>query len=599
MRVLDTLAGVMKPSFSLLCCAVVCGFVPMAALAQRCGPAETVYFNGNILTGVGLTAVDTPNEKPQRVEAISVAQGKILVAGTNVVAKDCADSKTKLIDLQGAFVMPGFNDAHTHIASAGQQKLTVDLDNVPSLAAMQAKVKAYAATLPPGAWISGAGWDHTKWASKMLPTAKDLDAVTGDHPAYLERTDGHIAVVNTAALKAAGITGTTKTPAGSQIDLDEHRQPTGIVREGGALALVQKVIPPPSPEQRRKALELSIQDALSHGVTSLQDFSEWDDWLVLESMEHEGKLPIRVAEWIDFTLPLGDLESRRASHDPNDLRLHLTQLKAFMDGSLGSRTAAMIAPYADDAENDGLTRFDQQKLNQMAAERAAQGFQLGFHAIGDRANEMALDAFDAAEQAGRPADAERLPADPDASIVTTAPRVAAPRDFRFRIEHSQVVEPGAFQRFHDLGVIASMQPVHLLTDMAWAGQRLGPERSKYAYAWKSFLDHGVTLAFGTDYPVEAINPFRGLYAAVTRMNVEGTQTFEPQEKISLHEAIYAYTQASAFGEFRERVKGKLTPGYLADFVVLDRDITKVTPQALLATKVLMTVVNGDVVYESK
>ena len=599
MRALDTLAGVMKPSFSLLCCAVVCGFVPMTALAQRCGPAETVYFNGNILTGVGLTAVDTPNEKPQRVEAIAVAQGKILVAGTNVVAKDCADSKTKLIDLQGAFVMPGFNDAHTHIASAGQQKLTVDLDNVPSLAAMQAKVKAYAATLPPGAWISGAGWDHTKWASKMLPTAKDLDAVTGDHPAYLERTDGHIAVVNTAALKAAGITGTTKTPAGSQIDLDEHRQPTGIVREGGALALVQKVIPPPSPEQRRKALELSIQDALSHGVTSLQDFSEWDDWLVLESMEHEGKLPIRVAEWIDFTLPLGDLESRRASHDPNDLRLHLTQLKAFMDGSLGSRTAAMIAPYADDAENDGLTRFDQQKLNQMAAERAAQGFQLGFHAIGDRANEMALDAFDAAEQAGRPADAERLPADPDASIVTTAPRVAAPRDFRFRIEHAQVVEPGAFQRFHDLGVIASMQPVHLLTDMAWAGQRLGPERSKYAYAWKSFLDHGVTLAFGTDYPVEAINPFRGLYAAVTRMNVEGTQTFEPQEKISLHEAIYAYTQASAFGEFRERVKGKLTPGYLADFVVLDRDITKVTPQALLATKVLMTVVNGDVVYESK
>ena len=228
MRVLDTLAGVMKPSFSLLCCAVVCGFVPMAALAQRCGPAETVYFNGNILTGVGLTAVDTPNEKPQRVEAIAVAQGKILVAGTNVVAKDCADSKTKLIDLQGAFVMPGFNDAHTHIASAGQQKLTVDLDNVPSLAAMQAKVKAYAATLPPGAWISGAGWDHTKWASKMLPTAKDLDAVTGDHPAYLERTDGHIAVVNTAALKAAGITGTTKTPAGSQIDLDEHRQPTAL-----------------------------------------------------------------------------------------------------------------------------------------------------------------------------------------------------------------------------------------------------------------------------------------------------------------------------------------------------------------------------------
>jgi len=211
---------------------------------------------------------------------------------------------------------------------------------------------------------------------------------------------------------------------------------------------------------------------------------------------------------------------------------------------------------------------------------------------------MALDAIAAAEQVGRPADVPPLPKNPDADVVTAAPAVVRPRDFRFRIEHAQVVSPGAFERFAQLGVIASMQPVHLLTDMAWAGARIGPERSKRAYAWKSFLDHGVTLAFGTDYPVESISPFRGLYAAITRANVEGTQTFEPQEKITIDEAIYAYTQASAFAEFREKIKGRLEPGYLADMVVLDRDITKVSPRDLLQTKVLRTVVGGKTVYRA-
>ena len=313
-------------------------------------------------------------------------------------------------------------------------------------------------------------------------------------------------------------------------------------------------------------------------------------------MEREGKLPIRFAEWLAFDQPIGVLESRRASHDLNDPLLHMTQLKAFMDGSLGSRTAALNEGYADDAGNSGIARFDQDKLNLMASERAQEGFQLGFHAIGDRANDMALNAFEAAEQAGVPANTPPPLKDSDAAVVTNSPATANPRDFRFRIEHAQVVSPDAFQRFHDLGVIASMQPVHLLTDMAWAGKRLGPERSKYAYAWKSFLQHGVTLTFGTDYPVESINPFRGLYSAVTRQNEAGTQTFEPQEKLTLNEALYAYTQASAFGEFREKIKGRLEPGYLADFVVLDRDITKASPQELLHTKVLKTVVGGVIRY---
>ncbi len=556
---------------------------------------DTIFYDGNILTGTRLKAGDA-DPTPGRVSAVAIRAGKVLAVGTDAAMLALKDEHTQTIDLKGAFAMPGFNDAHTHIAAAGQQRLTLDLDHVPSLEAMLAKVKAYAATLQPGQWILGGGWDHTKWARVQLPTRQELDAVSAGHPALLERTDGHIAIANTAALKAAGINDQTPNPQGGAIDRDADGQATGIIREGPALAIIEKVIPPPSFAMRQKAIELSIEDALSHGVTSIQDFSDWDDWLAMDEMEDEGKLHLRIAEWIDFNLPVGVLDERRASHAADDPLLHLTMLKGFMDGSLGSRTAAMHAPYSDDPNNFGIPRYDQQKLNQMAAARAADGFQLGFHAIGDLANDMALDAMAAAEQVGRPANVPGLPKNADADIVTAAPEAVKPSDFRFRIEHAQVVSPGAFERFRELGVIASMQPSHLLTDMAWAEARLGPERSKRAYAWKSFLDHGVTLAFGTDYPVESISPFRGLYAAITRENVEGTRTFEPQEKITIDQAIYAYTQASAFAEFRERIKGRLEPGYLADMVVLDRDITKVSPQELLRTQVLRTVVGGETVY---
>jgi predicted amidohydrolase YtcJ len=568
-----------------------------STLATRAQAPDTILFHGNILTGTHLKAGDT-STIPGRVTAIAIRSGDIVAAGTDKDVLALKDKHTVSIDLHGAFAMPGFNDAHTHIAFAGLQHLTVDLDNVPSLAAMLAKIKAYAATLPPGAWITGSGWDQTKWASNTLPTRQQLDAVTGDHPALLDRTDGHIAIANSAALAAANITYATPDPKGGQIDHDANGDPTGIIREAPALALIQQKIPPPTYATRRKAIELSIQDALSHGVTSIQDYSTWDDWLVMEEMEHTGKLPLRISEWIDFNLPVAVLNERRASHPADDPLLHLAMLKAFMDGSLGSRTAAMNDVYTDDASNLGIPRYDQDKLNQMSAERAADGFQLGFHAIGDLANDMALNAFAAAEQVGRPADVAAPPIDPDAAIVTSAPVTFKPSDFRFRIEHAQVVSPGAFDRFAQLGVIASMQPSHLLTDMEWASARLGPERSKRAYAWKSFLDHGVVVAFGTDYPVESISPFRGLYSAITRQNLTGTQTFEPQEKLTIDQAIYAYTQASAFAEFREHTKGRLEPGYLADIVVLDQDITTAAPQALLHTKVLRTIVGGKTVYQA-
>jgi hypothetical protein len=267
-------------------------------------------------------------------------------------------------------------------------------------------------------------------------------------------------------------------------------------------------------------------------------------------------------------------------------------LKGFMDGSLGSRTAALAAPYSDDANNYGIARYTQKQLNQMTTERAIAGFQIGFHAIGDRANEMALTAFDVAK-AERMKTLEKLLPQLEAS---THANITVTDTSRFRIEHAQVVAPKDFLLFSRLKIVASMQPVHLLTDMAWATDRIGPERAKYAYAWKSFLDHGVTLAFGTDYPVESINPFRGLYSAVTRQNEAGTQTFQPQEKLTLTEAIYAYTQGSAFAETAEKKKGRLEPGFFADLVVLDRDITKASPQELLHTRVLRTVVAGQTVY---
>jgi hypothetical protein len=425
----------------------------------------------------------------------------------------------------------------------------------------------------------------------MLPTRVDMDAAAGGHPAIFVRVDGHIAVADSAALAAAGITRATKDPEGGKIDRDANGEATGILRET-AQGLVH--VPPPSPEDRRKGLELAIEDAVSHGVTSVQDFSDWEDFLVFEQMEREGKLPVRISEWLRFSDPVSTEKQQAAHHPATDRMLHTTMLKGFMDGSLGSRTAAMNAPYADDPENSGIPRLTQVKLNAMAIERARAGFQLGFHAIGDRAVGMALDAFALAEDAVK---AGPIPGQVVTPIAGQSFEVHG-RDFRFRIEHSQVVSAGDFARYKKLGVIASMQPNHLLTDMAWAGQRLGPEREKYAYAWKSFLDAGVPLAFGTDYPVEPITPFRGVYAGVTRMNEAGTVTFHPEEKLTIGQTLFAYTQGSAYAEFAELWKGKLAPGYVADFVVLDRDLTAVEPREILGTSVLRTVVGGKTVWQA-
>jgi len=569
-------------------------FFSAPLFAQTPAKADAIYYNGNILTGVDLTGAH-----PQRASAIAIAGGVILAAAdTPSIEAQFKGPSTRMIDLHEAFVMPGFNDAHTHLGAAGRIKLSVDLTGSRSLADMQNRIRKAAESAAPGTWLTGGGWDHTLWASKTLPTRSDLDAVTGGHPAFFVRVDGHIAIANSAALAAAGITSNTPDPQGGKIDRDANGEATGIIRET-AQALVDKKIPPPSADERRKGDMLALEDAVSHGVTSVQDFSDWDDFLVYEQLEKEGRLPARVSEWLPFNASLDQLRQMRDHHPANDRMLHTTMLKGFMDGSLGSRTAALNAPYSDDPGNSGIPRYQQDQLNAMAIERQRAGFQLGFHAIGDRAVEMALDAFTVAEQGPPPTLPKPLPQGPGPihNNVRPALRIGYRPSPRNRIEHSQVVDAGDFARYAKLGVIASMQPNHLLTDMAWAVQRLGPERARYSYAWKSFLDAGVPLAFGTDYPVEPITPFRGVYAAVTRMNEAGTQSYFPEEKITIWQALYAYTQGSAYAEFAEPWKGKLAPGYVADFVVLDRDLTAIPAPQILKTRVLRTVVGGKTVYE--
>ena len=535
----------------------------MPATAPLDTVPEIIFFNGVIYTGVGLA-----EDKPETVQAIAIGGGKILAVGTTEEITRLAGPKTRLRDLNtantSAYVFPGFNDAHTHLGSAGRTRLNVDLTGVKSLAAMLAKVETFAKDAPAGHWLTGGNWDHTLWAEKKLPTRQDLDKVTAGHPAFLDRIDGHIAIANSAALAAAGITGKTTPPQGGAIDLDANGEPTGILRES-AQDLVTKVIPPPSHDERRRGDELAIADALAHGVTSVQDFSDWQDFLVFEELEKEGKLHLRITEWLPFKDPLDELKKKRAHHDLNDPMLHTGFLKGFMDGSLGSRTAAMKAAYSDDPGNTGLPQYTQAQLNKMAVVRAQAGFQLGFHAIGDKAAAMALNAY----------------AQPGISSAA-----------RNRIEHAQVVDPADIPRFKKLGVIASMQPSHLLTDMNWAEDRLGPRRAATSYAWKAFLDAGVPLAFGTDYPVEPITPFRGLYAAVTRMNEAGTRTYFPENKLTRGQALYAYTQGSAYAEFAEKHKGQLAPGYDADFILVDRNLYTVGASAILYSVVLETFVSG-------
>ena len=568
----------------LVCSLVLMGTQSMAQVpaAEETKPkADIIFEHANVYTGV---PANVQFSSIVREEAIAVRGDRILAVGKKIDMEKLKGPQTQVVDLGGHFVMPGFNDAHLHLSDAGMTKLSVDLTGVKSLEELRSRVDKKVGESKAGDWILGSGWDETLWPVKVPPTRWDLDEVSNGHPVFLVRIDGHIAVANTRALQLGSITLASRNPQGGRIDRNENGEPTGILRET-AQAAVLEVIPKPSHRLRREGLELALADLAEHGVTSAQDYSPvWEDFQIYEELEKEGKLTARISEWLPFDDPVEELSQKRDSHPQSDLMLHTGMLKGFMDGSLGSHTAALLAPYADDPNNSGLPRYEAAKLNEMTKDRVLAGFQIGFHAIGDKGVQMALDAFAGAEKAALEAHVRA----PDGG-----------NEFRLRIEHAQVTTPAQIAQFKALKVIASMQPSHLLTDMRWAQDRLGPKRAATSYAWLAFLNKGVPLAFGTDYPVEPVTPFRGLYAAVTRQSEDGKQEYFPAQRLTLDQAIAAYTAGSAFAEFAEKEKGRLVPGMLADFVVLDRDVTAASPEKILATKVLRTVVGAKTVYEAK
>ena len=551
------------------------------------GPADLILTNGRIAT----------MEDGDREWATGVAsRGESIVAVWYAGAGQAATAaeinrltgpRTRVIDLHGQFAMPGFNDAHVHLASAAYVPLEINLEGVTSLAEFQQHIRARLKDFGPGEWIIADGWDHTLWPEKRFPTRQDLDAVSTSNPILAARIDGHVAVANFLALKLAGITNVSADPPGGRIERDPKTgEPTGMLDEDAAMDLVSNLVPSYTQAKRAQVFESLFNSIARSGVTSVQDNSVivakdsdnygWENFLVYRALQRSGKLNIRITEWLPFEVPLPRLEQMRRDGDTADPWLKTGALKEVLDGSLGARTAAMLAPYSDDPSATGILRIPPEKHTALAIERDRDGFQLAFHAIGDRTNRVALDTYAAVLAAN------------------------GPRDRRDRIEHAQVVALDDFARFAKMNIIASMQPSHLLDDERWATDRLGLERVLGAYAWRTMEKDGVHLAFGTDLPVEPINPLRGIYACVTRELPQGGPSggWQPQEKLNMRDCLGDYTVGSAYAEYSEKIKGKIAPGMLADIVVFPKDLNTIPPAELLTLPVTMTITGGRIVYQN-
>jgi predicted amidohydrolase YtcJ len=533
-------------------------------------------------------------------EAVAIDGGRIVAVGSTRELR-ARYRAARTIELGGRLVTPGFNDAHIHFLNGGLSLLRVNLVGARSLEEAKQRVAARVRESKPGAWVVGRGWDHTLWGGEW-PTRADLDAVAPDNPVFLQRVDGHVSWANTRALREAGVTRQTETPSGGEILRDAAGEPTGILKETAG-ALVGRHIPNPTPAEMTEAIERALAEARALGLTSIQDNSGYETTKLYRALLKQDKLTVRVAAWQNFEDTVEELKRQRAefaTFKDEPSRLRLSALKGYVDGTLGSRTAAMLAPFSDDPANSGIPRRPPEVLTRMIVERDKEGFQIALHAIGDRANRMALDGFQAAF-------VQRFPAkvlgtftsrrveinDPSTGEV----RVAYPN--RHRIEHAQVVAPTDFARFRDLGVIASMQPAHAISDKRWAQDRLGEYRVLGAYSWHTMRAFGVHVPFGTDWPVEPISPYLGLYAAVTRRSAEGDDAFGwwPQERLSIADAIRCYTAESAYASFEEKEKGQIAVGMLADLVVHTRDLLTIRPEEILQTGAAITIFDGRVVYE--
>ena len=476
------------------------------------------------------------------------------------------------IDAGGRTLLPGLIDAHGHVMGLGEAALRLDLTGTSSLSDLQARLKAYAAANPDG-WIVGRGWNQELWPQKRMPTAADLDTIVADRPVALERVDGHALVANSAALRAAGITAATEDPDGGRIERDSSGSPTGLLIDT-ASALVEAHIPPPSAADQARALGKAQEMLLASGLTAVADMgTSVDGWNLLRRAGEQGRLQVRIMAYSGGIEPLAAIAPNGPTEWLQGDRLRMGGVKLYADGALGSRGAWLKQPYADAPQTSGLAVTPPGELRRQAAEAAAKGLQLAIHAIGDRANAEVISIF---EQLGR----------------------TYPGDRRWRIEHAQVVDPVDIPRLAPAGIIASMQPIHQVSDRTMAEARLGPERLEGAYAWRTIANSGARLAFGSDFPVEPPNPFLGLSAAVSRQDPDGVPPggWIPSERLTFEQALARFTRDAAYAGFAEDRIGSLEPGKWADFIIIDRDPTQVDAQSLARTQVLETWIAGESVW---
>jgi predicted amidohydrolase YtcJ len=521
-------------------------------------------------------AVYTVDKQHPNAEAVAVMGDRIVAVDSRAQIDLWRGPQTKVIDAGGKLVLPGLNDAHVHFMQGGAQLDQVQLTDAATPEEFAKRIAAQVKKTPKGEWILGGRWDETKWPKPELPTKELVDPVTGDTPIFVERYDGHEALANSAAMKLAGVNAKTPDLPGGIIVRDANGNPTGVFKDA-AMTLMYKAIPPMSHEQRLRAARRALEHAASLGVTSVQHMNpEFADVAAYSELAEKGELITRI-----YAVPMEtewrDQAKVGLRHAWGSTFLRLGAVKGYADGSLGSRTAYMFEPFSDDPGNSGLLSDEMHPPSAMRdrlMQADAAGLQVRVHAIGDRAISMMLDIF---------ADIEKE---------------HGYHDQRFAIEHAQHMAQKDFERFAKLHVIASMQPYHAIDDGRWAEARLGHDRSRYSYAWRSFLDHGVTLAFGTDWPVAPLDPMLGVYAAVTRATLDGKNLsgWIPEEKITLAEAIEAYTMGAAFAEFQDREKGSIAPGKLADMVILSDNIFNLKPEAIRNVKVKTTIVGGKVVY---
>lgn len=505
-------------------------------------------------------------------DAIAVRGERIAAVGSSAEMRKMAPPDARVVDARGGMLVPGFIDSHVHFIDGGFGLASVQLRDAKTPAEFVARIKRFAAAAPPNSWITEGNWDHEQWGGE-LPRKDWIDSVTPNTPVWVSRLDGHMALANSAALRAAGVTPDTRDVDGGEIVRDANGEPTGILKDN-AMGLVYRAVPPPTDDQVDRALDAAMRYVAEQGVTSVHNMGSWADLAAFERAHAAGRLRTRIYA----AVPLSTWERLRdtvAARGRGDAWLQRGALKGFVDGSLGSHTAAFFDPFTDAPGDRGLLVNTADDLYAWTAGADRAGLHVMVHAIGDRAINMLLDIF--------------------ARVATEN----GARDRRFRVEHAQHIAPRDIPRFAELAVIPSMQPYHAIDDGRWAEKVIGPERAKTTYAFRSLLDAGARVAFGSDWFVAPPTPLEGLYAAVTRRTLDDRNPggWVPAQRISLDEALRAYTVNAAWAEFSERDKGSLERGKLADFVLIDRDLSRIAPETIRDARIMMTVVGGQVVFD--